>query len=384
MVDNLLYSRIRESIMSISETSHQAKVTYVTEQTRSQKVAEIKIDDPRHSNRDGLSAGQTTALNFVEFSSNASSTTRVAGDEENPDDTYQRPISPTLLRNKLLLEAIFDIKVQDENEELIQTINRLKLSQSNSSLENISAQRPLSLSDITANQGPITIQEIGNVFASDSEVMIINTITDSQNLNFSTSGIYNINDKVFHSTFELQLSEQRVSMTQSTLSVDQMKDPLLVQFGPRSLGQLNGQSSEIDINSDDVPDSLPMFEGDVGYLVFDKNNNGKADGGHELFGPQSGDGFQDLSALDSNNNGFIDREDDSFSQLKLWQIDGNGNETWRNLSDTDIEAISLNSTVTPFNFYDKDDQLQAQLTQSSVALTDKGVAYGVHQVDVRI
>jgi len=225
---------------------------------------------------------------------------------------------------------------------------------------------------------------VSNAFAPDSEVMIVNTITDSQSLNFSTSGIYNINDKVFHSTFELQLSEQRVSMTQSTLSVDQMKDPLLVQFGPRSLGQLNGQSSEIDINSDDVPDSLPMFEGDVGYLVFDKNNNGKADGGHELFGPQSGDGFQDLSSLDSNNNGFIDREDDDFSQLKLWQIDGNGNESWRNLSDTDIEAISLNSTVTPFNFYDKDDQLQAQLTQSSVALTDKGVAYGVHQVDVRI
>jgi len=370
--------------MSISETSHQAKVTYVKDQTRSQKIAEITIDDPRHSSRNELSGAQVTALNFVEFSSKASSTTQLAGEEDSPDDTYQRPISPTLLRNKMLLEAIFDVEVQENNEELIQTINRLKLSQSNSSLDDISNQRPLNRSDIRAIQGPISIQEVSNAFAPDSEAMIVNTITDSQSLNFSTSGIYNINDKVFHSTFELQLSEQRVSMTQTTLSVDQMKDPLLVQFGPRSLGQLNGQSSEIDINSDDVPDSLPMFEGDVGYLVFDKNNNGKADGGHELFGPQSGDGFQDLSSLDSNNNGFIDREDDDFSQLKLWQIDGNGNESWRNLSDTDIEAISLNSTVTPFNFYDKDDQLQAQLTQSSVALTDKGVAYGVHQVDVRI
>ena len=367
--------------MPISEIHHHAKVSYSTEQTHSQKVLEIKSDDPRHSNRSNLSGAQKIALDVVEFSSQASST--VSKPNENPDDAYKRPIPPELLRNKMLLEAIFEVDIQDENSALADAINKLSLTQSSSSLDHITNQRPISIEDLE-KQGPVTITAFGQSFAEDSDLVIMDVVTDSQALNFSTSGIYNINDNVFHSTFELELSEQRVSMTQSTVAAVTLKDPLLIQFGPRSIGQLNEQSSDIDINSDGRTDSLPMFGGDVGYLVHDRNNNGKVDDGGELFGPKSGNGFTDLSALDSNENGFIDREDEEFSSLRLWQINSSGVEQWQSLSDTDIEAISLNSTPTPFNFYDKNDQLQAQLTRTSVALTDKGVSYGVHQVDVRV
>jgi|GEM_PF-3193620 len=368
--------------MSISETSHQAKVAYASQQTRSQTLLEIPSDDARHSSQQALTGAQKIAIEVVDFSSQFSSTS--SNVQANPDDTYQRPISAELLRNKILLEAIFDIKIDDDNNKnLAREINKIELSQASSSLDNITGQRQFSIADL-ANQGPVSITVSGQSFAPDSDILIMDTMTRTQSLNYKSSGIYQINDQVFHSTFQLQLSEQRISMTQSTISAQALKDPLLVQFGSGALGQLNGQYSDIDINNDSTADRLPMFNGDVGYLVFDKNNNGKADGGHELFGPQSGDGFTDLSALDSNNNGFIDRQDENFSQLMLWQIDSSGQEQWRALSDTDIEAISLNSTVTPFNFYDKDDKLQAQLTQSSVAITDKGTAYGVHQVDVRI
>ncbi|NRA55238.1 MAG: hypothetical protein HRU23_13930 [Gammaproteobacteria bacterium] len=367
--------------MSISETSHQAKVAYASQQTRSQTLLEIPSDDARHSSRQALIGTQKIAIEVVDFSSQFASTSSKV--PANPDDTYQRPISAELLRTKILLEAIFDIKIDDDNNKLARGINQLQLSQASSSLENITGQRQLSIADLT-NQGPVSITVSGQSFAPDSDILIMDTMTRTQSLNYKSSGIYQINDQVFHSTFQLQLSEQRISMTQSTISAQALKDPLLVQFGSSAIGQLNGQYSDIDINNDSTLDRLPMFNGDVGYLVFDKNNNGKADGGHELFGPQSGDGFTDLSALDSNNNGFIDREDENFSQLMLWQIDSSGQEQWRALSDTNIEAISLNSSVTPFNFYDKDDKLQAKLTQSSVAITDKGTAYGVHQVDVRI
>jgi len=366
--------------MSIKEVSHQAEVTYSNQQNRTQTLIEIKSDNPLHSRNQENNTLQSVTINFVDFSSSFSTTSQLIDDF---NDVYQRPISPQILRDKMVLEAIFDIEIKDNNEDFAEKINQLKSAQANSSIDNITGQRPIGIEDIPG-QDPTIIAFSGQVYAADSELKTIETTTSSQVMNFSTSGVYNINNQIFHSTFDFQLSEQRISTTESTMSLEKLKDPLLVQFGPRSLGQLNGQSSDIDINSDNVPDSLPMFEGDVGYLVFDKNNNGKADGGHELFGPQSGNGFTDLSALDSNNNGFIDREDDDFSQLKLWQVDRNGNETWRSLSDTDIEAISLNSTVTPFNFYGKDDQLQAKLTQSSVALTNSGMSYGVHQVDVKI
>jgi hypothetical protein len=74
MVDNLLSTHIRESIMPISAISHQSKVAYTSDQTRSQKIADIKIDDPRYSSREGISGAQAIALDFVEFSSTASST----------------------------------------------------------------------------------------------------------------------------------------------------------------------------------------------------------------------------------------------------------------------------------------------------------------------
>ena len=48
-----------------------------------------------------------------------------------------------------------------------------------------------------------------------------------------------------------------------------------------------------------------MKPGD-GLLAYDRNADGKANDGRELFGPQSGDGFGELAALDSDGNGAID------------------------------------------------------------------------------
>ena len=186
--------------MPISEIHHHAKVSYSTEQTHSQKVLEIKSDDPRHSNRSNLSGAQKIALDVVEFSSQASST--VSKPNENPDDAYKRPIPPELLRNKMLLEAIFEVDIQDENSALADAINKLSLTQSSSSLDHITNQRPISIEDLE-KQGPVTITAFGQSFAEDSDLVIMDVVTDSQALNFSTSGIYNINDNVFHSTFEL-------------------------------------------------------------------------------------------------------------------------------------------------------------------------------------
>jgi len=66
-------------------------------------------------------------------------------------------------------------------------------------------------------------------------------------------------------------------------------------------------------------------------LVWDRNNNGQIDDGGELFGNQTllsngqkaANGFQALAELDSNSDGIIDQNDESWSELRLW-IDRNG------------------------------------------------------------
>ena len=98
--------------------------------------------------------------------------------------------------------------------------------------------------------------------------------------------------------------------------------------------------------------------GDEAFLVLDKNGNGFVDDGSELFtnfnmlvldGEISPNGFADLAQYDriglgGNDDGFITRKDNVWSQLKLWRdsnADGVSTESeMYNLSDFDIRRFN--------------------------------------------
>ena len=67
---------------------------------------------------------------------------------------------------------------------------------------------------------------------------------------------------------------------------------------------------------------------DDGFLVIDKNNNGKIDNGTEMFGNNNSsgisNGFQALFDYDTNHDGKINYYDADFSKLKIWR-DSNSN-----------------------------------------------------------
>ena len=71
---------------------------------------------------------------------------------------------------------------------------------------------------------------------------------------------------------------------------------------------------------------------DDAFLVWDRNQNGLIDDGSELFGNnytmadgrKATHGFEALAEFDSNGDGVVDRNDDRWSELLLWQ-DRNGN-----------------------------------------------------------
>ena len=93
---------------------------------------------------------------------------------------------------------------------------------------------------------------------------------------------------------------------------------------------------------------------DDALLALDRDNNGRIDGGHELFGEATNlggvfaaDGFQALAALDSNQNGLIEQDDLMFDQLLLWTDRNRDGESQpselQKLSDAGVQALGLSA-----------------------------------------
>ena len=98
-------------------------------------------------------------------------------------------------------------------------------------------------------------------------------------------------------------------------------DPLVFDLngdGIDTTGIENGVS--FDINGDGKLDQTSFVSKDDFVLALDKNNNGVIDSGKELFGDANGhaDGIEELKDYDSNHDGVINKEDESFHDLRLF------------------------------------------------------------------
>jgi len=123
-------------------------------------------------------------------------------------------------------------------------------------------------------------------------------------------------------------------------------DPLVVNFGGAP-ARLTGAKISFDLNSDGAPENVSFVARGSGFLALDSNGDGKVNDGRELFGPQTGNGFGELAAYDSDNNGWIDQRDPVFAKLRIWTVNG-----LESLSDKGIGAISTSSAMTPFALKD--------------------------------
>ena len=291
--------------------------------------------------------------------------------------TYDKPKTVRLQLMVLVLERFLGRSLDISEMDLSAGIDR-----SNNKTDTIPSGFHQSLSSIS-NAEIISID--GQSFQQGDLVSVEQWHSREQSLAYQVQGSFNINDNEIALNYEYSIASEQTSYSKLTMSAEALKDPIIVQYGNQGLGEIEGQT-EFNINQDNTLDNLPIFSGDVGYLVFDKNNNQKADDGTELFGPETGQGFVELAQLDSNKNGFIDDEDEHFEQLYIWQpSNDNGiTEQWLTLKEAEIQAISLSAINTPFDFYDDQEEIQAQLRQSSFAISESGQGRGVHQVDVRI
>jgi hypothetical protein len=157
-----------------------------------------------------------------------------------------------------------------------------------------------------------------------------------------------------------------------------LKDPLVLNFAGLA-AELTGQRLQFDLDADGITEDLPGLGAGSGFLVFDRNGNGRADNGRELFGALSGNGFADLAALDKDGNGWIDAGDPDFARLSVWSATG-----LSALGDLGVGALYTAAVDSPFMLKTADNSLLGQIRSTGIYLTEAGRVGPLQQIDLAV
>lgn len=195
---------------------------------------------------------------------------------------------------------------------------------------------------------------------------------DIQQSNFTAQGYVKTKDgrKInFSAKFEQFKLEYSYSKTSGKTA-----DPLVLKLGNNVS---KTKLAELDLNFDGQNEKF-YIGGENGFLVYDKNGNGYVDDATELFGPQTNDGFSELSQLDSDRNNWIDENDLEFLKLKIWTTNEQGKEKLVGLLDLNVGAIFLGNVSTPFDYQDH------VVRSLGIYLSEDGTVGTIRQIDIKV
>jgi hypothetical protein len=160
-------------------------------------------------------------------------------------------------------------------------------------------------------------------------------------------------------------------------------DPLVVNFSGTA-AQLTSTTFDFDIDMDGRDESLHLPTGGSGFLALDRDENGKVTDGAELFGPRTNHGFQELKALDDNQDNWIDESDPVFPELRVWSRDENGNDRLHSLGKLGIGAIYLGRVDSAFSLTGLRQELMAQVHSTGLFVREDGTAGTVQELDLSV
>lgn len=186
--------------------------------------------------------------------------------------------------------------------------------------------------------------------------------------------------------FQLELSMQRSYYEESNVSIRlgdaaRKVDPLVINFSGNA-AQLTNQRFAFDLDADGKTEQISFVAPGSGFLVFDRNQDGRINDGRELFGPTTNDGFAELATLDDDGNGWIDENDAAFEKLQIWSRDGTGKDQLQSLAAAGVGAIALSRIATPFDIKNNANELLGQVRSSGIFLQENGVAGTIQQIDL--
>lgn len=212
--------------------------------------------------------------------------------------------------------------------------------------------------------------------------------TEVEQTSFSASGVVHTADGK-EISFALNLSMSRIYHEESNVSLRlgdaarQQKDPLVINFSGTA-AQLSDQRFRFDLDADGTADNINQFASGSGFLVLDRNGDGKINNGNELFGTRSGDGFADLAAFDSDRNGWIDENDAAYAKLQVWTPDASGNGNLQSLQEADVGAIGLMRVSTPFDLRSDSNETLGTIRSSGIFLQESGGTGTIQQIDLSV
>jgi len=200
-----------------------------------------------------------------------------------------------------------------------------------------------------------------------------------ESLDFSASGNVKTEDGKsidFSLAFNMQ-SRSELHESISFKAGDALIDPLVLNFDSNVV-TISDVKHKFDLDLDGKSEEFSFVGSGSGFLAIDKNNDGIINDGSELFGPNSGNGFNDLRAYDSDGNNWIDENDEVYEELLIWTKDASGEENLYSLKDKNVGALYLDSSKTEFELN------EAQLKESSVYLKEDGGVGTLQEIDLVI
>ncbi len=211
------------------------------------------------------------------------------------------------------------------------------------------------------------------------------TVAENESVQYNAEGtVTTSGGKTIAFKVNFSLSRAFVEQQNTTIRMgDAAKVDPLVVVAQGSAPALTTLKQDFDIDGDGKLDRIAFATNGSGFLALDKNGDGQINDGTELFGPQSGNGFEDLQLYDLDGNGWIDESDDVFRKLAILSSDQAGQRTLVRLSDVGIGAIYLQSAATPFSIKDSTSDY-GTMRSSSFYLKENGTAGTIHHIDLSL
>lgn len=209
---------------------------------------------------------------------------------------------------------------------------------------------------------------------------------EKQKMSFEAQGSVKTADgREINFSVNLNMTREFASRTDISIRAgDAVKiDPLVINY-KNATADLTEKKYSFDLDNDGTLDQISFVTGGSGFLALDLNNDSVINNGSELFGPQSGNGFEELGKYDSDSNGWIDENDPVYNKLRIWTKDENGADKLLALGQAGVGAIYLGNVNTNFDLKDNSNQLQGQIAKTGIFLRENGTAGTVQHIDLAI
>ena len=211
--------------------------------------------------------------------------------------------------------------------------------------------------------------------------------TEMEHMAFQSQGCVKTQDgREITFQVEVEMSRAFCEKYDSLLiqDVPQVCDPLVLNL-EGNISNISDQKFLFDLNADGKEEEISFAGQGSGFLVLDKNKDGKINDGSELFGTKSGDGFKDLAQYDEDGNGWIDENDAVFDDLSVWTLNKDGEKVQISLKTADVGAIYLGSAATEFSLKNEETHdTNGIIRKTGVFLKESGGAGTVQHIDLAI